>query len=101
MQGRVHCCTSGRVVFVGDMQVQSAVWSEQPLRIMHAAVALMAQLGLISGASIVVIDKRGYGWGAVRAHWPFFFSCLLMHFSDLGHARSRPQNGPLRHDVVR
>jgi hypothetical protein len=52
--------TSGRVVFVGDMQVRRAEWSEQPLHIMHAAVAFMARLGLISGASIVVIDERGY-----------------------------------------
>ncbi len=32
-----------------------------PLRMMHAAIALCAQLGLISGASLVVVDKRGYG----------------------------------------
>jgi hypothetical protein len=57
---------SGRAVFVSDMEVESRMWSERPLRIMHAAVALLAQIGVISGASIVVIDKRGYGYGSKR-----------------------------------
>jgi hypothetical protein len=49
------------VVFVTDMRVSPLRWSERPLRMMHAAIALCAQLGLISGASLVVVDKRGYG----------------------------------------
>ena len=50
-----------RVVCVTDLRVSPLRWSEWPLRMMHAAVALSARLGLITGASLVTIDKRGYG----------------------------------------
>ena len=57
----VHGAHGAPVVFVTDMRVSPLRWSERPLRMMHAAIALCAQLGLISGASLVVVDKRGYG----------------------------------------
>jgi hypothetical protein len=49
------------VAFVTDLRVSPLRWSERPLRMMHATVALSAQLGLIAGGSLVVIDKRAYG----------------------------------------
>lgn len=55
-----------RVAFVSGIEAASHEWSELPLRIMHAAVAVLAQIGVISGSSMVVIDKRGYGWGASK-----------------------------------
>jgi hypothetical protein len=53
--------SGSRVVFVTAMRVWPLRWSEWPLRMMHAAVALSAQLGLITGGSLVAIDKLGYG----------------------------------------
>jgi hypothetical protein len=52
-----------RVVFVTHIKVRSLEWSELPLRITHAALAILAQLGFISGRSPVVFDKKMYGWG--------------------------------------
>ena len=50
-----------RVALVTDLRVSPLRWSERPLRMMHATIALCAQLGLITGGSLVVIDKRAYG----------------------------------------
>jgi hypothetical protein len=47
-----------RAAFVSDIEAESHEWSELPLRIMHAAVALLAQIGVISGSSMVAIDKQ-------------------------------------------
>jgi hypothetical protein len=56
-----------RAVCVTRMEVTTAdEFSELPLRVMHAAVAVLAQISVISGRSLVVIDKRGYGSGFNR-----------------------------------
>jgi hypothetical protein len=49
------------VAFVTDLRVSPLRWSERPLRMMHATIALCAQLGIITGGSLLVIDKRAYG----------------------------------------
>jgi hypothetical protein len=49
------------VALVTDLRVSPLRWSERPLRMMHATIALCAQLGLITGGSMLVIDKRAYG----------------------------------------
>ena len=54
----------GRLVCVTDMGATSRSWSELPLRVMHAVVALLAQQGMIAGGSLVVLDKSGYGPGS-------------------------------------
>ena len=39
---------------------------EQALRLVHAVVAFLAQNGMISGASLVAINTRGYRFGPRR-----------------------------------
>lgn len=54
------------VALVTDLRVSPMRWSERPLRMMHATIALCAQLGHITGGSLVVIDKRAYGLSLMR-----------------------------------
>jgi hypothetical protein len=66
-----------RAVCVTRMDVETDVFNELPLRVMHAAVAVLAQIGVISGRSLVVIDKRGYGSSVRR--WPGTLELGLTH----------------------
>jgi hypothetical protein len=58
---RAAAGTSGCVVLVSKIDGESREWSELPFRIMHATVALLAQMGVISGRCLVAVDKQGYG----------------------------------------
>jgi hypothetical protein len=57
----LYAAASNRhVVYVDYITVRDPAWSEHPLRLIHAIVALLAKLGAISGSSLVVIDRRSY-----------------------------------------
>lgn len=57
----LYAAASNRhVVYVDYITVRDPAWSERPLRLIHAIVALLAKLGAISGSSLVVIDRRSY-----------------------------------------
>jgi hypothetical protein len=63
----LYAAASNRhVVYVDYIAVRDPAWSEHPLRLIHAIVALLAKLGAISGSSLVVIDRRSYVVDAQR-----------------------------------
>ena len=62
MDALYAAASNRQVVYVEDINVRGTVWSEHPLRLMHALIALLAKFGVISGSSLVVIDRRSYGY---------------------------------------
>lgn len=46
-----------------DVKFKSTEWREEKLRVVHATVAFLAKTNVISGGSLVVINKSGYGPG--------------------------------------
>jgi hypothetical protein len=46
-----------------DLKFKSTEWRDEKLRVVHAAVAFLAKTNVISGGSLVVINKSGYGPG--------------------------------------
>jgi hypothetical protein len=59
--GALFRAASGqRVAYVRLMVVREPEWSELPIRLVHATIAYLAKIGVISGACLVVLDKRSY-----------------------------------------
>ena len=66
MDALYAAASNRQVVYVETIDVRGTVWSEHPLRLMHALIALLAKFGVISGSSLVVIDRRSYGYGTQK-----------------------------------
>jgi hypothetical protein len=62
--GALFRAASGqRVAYVELIVVREPEWSELPIRLVHATIAYLAEIGVISGACLVVLDKRSYMYG--------------------------------------
>ena len=74
LHAAVLLASDRRLVYVTELD---CINCEQALRLVHAVVAFLAQNGMISGASLVAINTRGYRFGPRRLDPAGLIQCAL------------------------